>query len=51
MLVAMIDRVLDQVGMRAVVKATVDWASAFSRTAPTLTISKVFKMGVYLYFE
>ena len=45
LLVAMLDRVLgqlDQRGMRAVIKAAVDWASAFSRTDPTITISKVF---------
>jgi hypothetical protein len=49
MLVAMMDRVLgqlDKVGMRAVIKAAVDWASAFSRTDPTLTITKFIKMGV-----
>ena len=43
------DRVLgqlDQVGMRAVIKASVDWASAFSRTDPTRTIAKFVKMGV-----
>ena len=49
LLVAMMDRVLgqlDQVGMRAVIKAAVDWAAAFSRTDPTLTITKFIKMGV-----
>ena len=49
LLVAMVDRVLgqlDQVGMRAVIKAAVDWASAFSRTDPTLTITKFITMGV-----
>ena len=49
MLVAMMDRILgqlDQVGMRAVIKAAVDWASAFSRTDPTITITKFINMGV-----
>ena len=49
LLVAMIDRILgqlDKVGMRAVFKASVDWASAFSRTDPTITITKFIKMGV-----
>ena len=49
LLVAMMDRVLgqlDQVGMRAVIKAAVDWAAAFSRTDPTITITKFVKMGV-----
>ena len=41
MLVLMVDRILsllDRPGMRAVIKASVDWASAFSRTDPTKTI-------------
>ena len=49
LLMALLDRVLgqlDKVGMRAVIKAAVDWASAFSRTDPTITISKFIKMGV-----
>ena len=49
MLVWMIDRVLsllDKPGMRAVIKASVDWASAFSRTDPTKTISKYIAMGL-----
>ena len=49
MLVWMIDRVLsllDKPGMRAVIKAPVDWASAFSRTDPTKTISKYIAMGL-----
>ena len=43
LLVAMMDRVLgqlDQRGMRAIIKASVDWAAAFSRTDPTITITK-----------
>ena len=49
MLVLMIDRILSQLdkpGMRAVVKASVDWASAFSRTDPTKTITKFIQMGI-----
>ena len=49
LLVAMMDRVLgqlDQRGMRAIIKASVDWAAAFSRTDPTITITKFIKMGV-----
>ena len=49
MLVLMVDRILsllDRPGMRAVIKASVDWASAFSRTDPTKTISKFIKMGL-----
>ena len=49
MLVLMIDRILgllDKPGMRAVIKASVDWASAFSRTDPTKTITKFIKMGI-----
>ena len=49
MLVLMVDRILgllDKPGMRAVVKASVDWASAFSRTDPTLTITRFIKMGL-----
>ena len=37
---------LDKPGMRAVIKASVDWASAFSRTDPTKTISKFIRMGL-----
>ena len=50
MLVAMVDRVLgllDKPGMmRAVIAASVDWASAFSRTDPTKTISRFISMGL-----
>ena len=49
LLVAMIDRILgqlDKVGMRANFKASVDWASAFSRTDRTITITKFIKMGI-----
>ena len=49
MLVLMIDRILsllDRPGMKAVIKASVDWASAFSRTDPTETINKFLKLGV-----
>ena len=49
MLVLMMDRVLSQLdrpGMRAIIKASVDWASAFSRTDPTKTITKFINMSV-----
>ena len=49
MLVLMMDRILSQLdrpGMRAVVKASVDWASAFSRTDRTKTITKFINMGM-----
>ena len=49
MLMALVDRVLgllDKPGMRAVIAASVDWASAFSRTDPTKTISKFISMGL-----
>ena len=49
LIVALMDRVLsllDKPGMRAVVATAVDWASAFSRTDPTLTITKFVNMGV-----
>ena len=49
LIVAMVDRVLsllDKPGMRAVIAASVDWASAFSRTDPTITITKFINMGV-----
>ena len=49
LIVALMDRVLsllDKPGMRAVIATAVDWASAFSRTDPTLTITKFVKMGV-----
>ena len=45
----MMDRILSQLdrpGTRAVIKASVDWASAFLRTEPTKTISKFINMGV-----
>ena len=49
LIVALMDRVLsllDKPGMRAVVATAVDWASAFSRTDPTKTITKFVNMGV-----
>ena len=49
MLVAMVDRVLgllDKPGMKAVIAASVDWASAFSRTNPTKTVSRFVAMGL-----
>ena len=49
MIVCLIDRVkslLDKPGMRAVVAASTDWAAAFSRTDPTLSIKKMIKMGI-----
>ena len=49
MLVAMVDRVLgllDKPGMKAVIAASVDWASAFSRTDPTKTVSRFVAMGL-----
>ena len=49
MIVCMIDRIkslLDKPGMRAVVAASTDWAAAFSRTDPTLSIKKMIKMGI-----
>ena len=49
LIVALVDRVLsllDKPGMRAVVAAAVDWASAFSRTDPTKTITKFVNMGL-----
>ena len=49
LVVKLMDRVLsllDKPGMRAVVAASVDWASAFSRTDPTKTVTKFIKMGV-----
>ena len=49
MIVCMVDRIkslLDKPGMRAVVAASTDWAAAFSRTDPTLSIKKMIKMGI-----
>ena len=49
LIVKLRDRVLsllDKPGMRAVLMASVDWASAFSRTDPTKTITKFIKMGL-----
>ena len=49
MIVAMMDRVLsllDEPGMRPVIASSVDWASAFSRTDPTLTITRFISMGL-----
>ena len=37
---------LDMPGMKAVLAATVDWSSAFSRTDPTTTITKFINMGL-----
>ena len=48
MLVLMMDQILSQLdrpGMRAVIKASVDWASAFSRTDPTKTIKFFYQYG------
>ena len=49
MIVCMVDRIkslLDKPGMRAVVAASTDWAAAFSRTDPTLSVKKMIKMGI-----
>ena len=49
LVVKLLDRVLsllDKPGMRAVIAASVDWASAFSRTDPTKTVTKFINMGV-----
>ena len=49
LIVKLLDRVLsllDKPGMRAVLQASVDWASAFSRTDPTKTVTKMINMGV-----
>ena len=49
MLVLIIDIILgllDKPGMRAVVKASVVWAFAFSRTDPTRIITKFLQMGI-----
>ena len=49
LIIKLMDRVLsllDKPGMRAVVQASVDWASAFSRTDPTKTVTKMINMGV-----
>ena len=49
LIVKLMDRVLSQLdkpGMRAVIDASVDWASAFSRTDPTKTVTKLIRMGV-----
>ena len=37
---------LDKPGMRAVIQASVDWASAFSRTDPTKTVTKMINLGI-----
>ena len=37
---------LDMAGIRAVLMASVNWASAFSRTDPTKTITKFINMGL-----
>ena len=50
MLVLIIDIILgllDKPGMRAEVKASVVWASAFLRTDPTRTITKFIQMGIW----
>ena len=49
LVVKLVDRVLsllEKPGMRAVVSAAVDWASAFSRTDPTKTVTKLINMGL-----
>jgi hypothetical protein len=49
LVVKLLDRVLgmlDKPGMRAVLQASVDWASAFSRTDPTKTVTKMINMGI-----
>ena len=49
LIVRLMDRVLsllDKPGMRAVICAAVDWASAFSRTDPTKTVTKLINMGL-----
>jgi hypothetical protein len=49
LIVQLLDRVLsllDKPGMRAVLQASVDWASAFSRTDPTKTVTKIINMGI-----
>ena len=49
LIVKLRDRVLsllDRPGMKAVLAASVDWASAFSRTDPTKTITKFINMGL-----
>ena len=49
LIVKLMDRVLsllDKPGMRAVIQASVDWASAFSRTDPTKTVTTIINMGV-----
>ena len=49
LIVKLMDRVLSllyKLGMRAVIKAAVDWASAFSRTDPTKTVTKLINMGL-----
>ena len=49
MIVCLVDRVeslLDKPGMRAVITASTDWAAAFSRTDPTLSVKKMIKMGI-----
>ena len=49
LIVKLLDRVLgmlDKPGMRAVIQASVDWASAFSSTDPTKTLTKMINMGI-----
>ena len=49
LIVQLMDRVLSQLdkpGRRAVISVFVDWASAFSRTDPTKTITKLINIGV-----
>ena len=49
LIVKLLDRVLgmlDKPGMKAVIQASVDWASAFSRTDPTKTVTKMINMGI-----
>ena len=49
MIVLMVDRILwllDQPGKSAVFSAAVDWADAFSRTDPTITVQKMIRIGI-----
>ena len=49
MIVCMMDRILgllDKPGMRAIIRSSADWKSAFDRTDPTKTIQKCVRMGI-----
>ena len=49
LIVKLLDRVLgmlDKPGMKAVIQASVDWSSAFLRTDPTKTVTKMINMGI-----